>query len=341
MSHYHAHTGFWIDSSYSILLGATITLPMRWANILISVLTLSVALSASSFWAIAAYLLHHSLINRKDTTVIALQHQVILRNSKAPFDTLWDIIKVYLTWRKRSTSGAMWRPFLHAGFALLVWISFIAAGVFVSNVASNAYTNIETLLVPNNCGSWHFDISTQAGIGARSSKMLRDTIRGRAYAGSWYDNSSTSLGAVSLFPVNSLPYDTTAGTSCPFSVSRCLKGQNTSFSMGTPLIDSHSMFGINAPEKDRVQFQKNVTCANVQGNDLFEEVEVDGKSMLRFYLGPNQNVSNFTFQYDLALANSSVEYMLRYVFIKEYYLRFLRQCCSPYRSVHSQAMPAV
>ena len=295
MLDYQVYIGFWIDHSYSTVLGATLTLPIRWANYVVSALTVAVTISATCFWIITAYCLHQSIVHHGNVDVVGLQNQVILRNSSSPLGSLWELIKVQLAWRNGTIPKVRKRKLLIAVPALLIWLLFTTASVFVSEIASKSYTETEILMAPTVCGSWAFNTTTVAGLGAASSKTQRDTIRGRLYAGSWYDNSSTSLATRSLFPVNSLPYITNANTSCPFDASRCLLGQNTAFSMATPLLDSHSMFGINAPKSDRVQFQKNVTCAVVNVQDM---TEVVNNTIFQVYVGSIVGFSNYTFQYN-------------------------------------------
>jgi hypothetical protein len=314
MSQYQAHTGFWINHSRSPSLGATLTLHTRSANILISALTVFVTICTTCFWIIAAYLLHQIIIRRKTTDVVGLQHQVILRNSSSPLGSLWDIIKVQAAWRNGSIPKIKRRTLGLAIPALLIWLLFSIASLFVSEIASKGSGGTEVLLVPNNCGVYHYNNSAPdhvGSLGAQLAKTNRDTIRARAYAGSFYDVSSSSVTQQSVFAVDAIPYKNITNTSCPFESSRCLEPKGA-FSIGTPLLDSHSIFGINAPKNDRVQIQKNATCSVLQVADLVESFEGNHHLFNDYYFGPltvssdGFVISNYTFEYDKNLTLSSI-----------------------------------
>jgi hypothetical protein len=313
MSSHQVFTGFWLDRSHQAILGATLTLPIRWANFVVSALTIAVTISASCFWIIAAFILHQALVRRQNVDVVGLQHQVILRNSASPLSSLWEVLKILFAWKSSTIPGLWRRTFTLAVPPLIIWIFFTVASLFVSEVASKSYTQIEVLLEPRDCGYLSFNSSTYAGLGAFSAKVLKDTIAGRTYAGNWYGNSSVSQSASSPFPVNSLPYSTKQNTSCPFQSSRCFNGERPAFSMETQLLDSHTMFGINAEREDRVQIQKTVSCAVVDVSDL---VRIRNTS-LEFYAGPVKSSSNYTFSYNSFIAGEGIDYMLLYVFITQ------------------------
>jgi hypothetical protein len=171
---------------------------------------------------------------------------------------------------------------------------FTIASIFVSEVASKSYTQIHVLLKPEPCGLWYYNTTTLDQTGTAGKKIVQDTLEARAYASDWYSNSSTSLSSPSLYPVNNLPYSINANTSCPFDQSRCALGATSGFSMETELLDSHSMFGINAPPSDRVQLQKTVTCTVVHVADLVKN-ETDS-IYLDYYLGPTSR-KNSTYSY--------------------------------------------
>jgi hypothetical protein len=309
----HVKTGLWIDKSQSNVLGATITLPVRWSNILVSVLTVAVTIIASCFWTIGAFLLHQYTIRRQNVDVVHLQHQVILRNSVSPLFSLWEVMKVQSAWKRRRVVGLKRRSLLVGLPALLIWTIFTIASIFVSEVASKSYSQIPVLLVPDDCGYFSWNGLTQPELGERRVKTTKDTIAARAYAGNWYSNSSTQSSASSIFPVNTLPYTIQPNASCPFDASRCALGPSSGFSLTTDLLDSHSMFGINAPVSDRIGLQINVTCTVVHVADLIKEVaNAEGWVEQDFYLGPT-DVTDYTFSYLEISAYMGMSYMIRYI----------------------------
>jgi hypothetical protein len=313
MSNYTIHTGFWFDHSHSLLLGATVTLPIQWGNRLVSALTVAVTISGSCFWIIAAFVLHQAIVKKSTADILGLQHQVILRNLGSPLGSLWELTKSWLAWRKRTFPRRILRRSLVLMIPTsLIWLSFIIASIFVSEVASKSYTEIQVLLEPNQCGyvDYHF-IDIPDFLTGYGDKLQLDTLNGRAYATLWYSNSSSALASSSLFPQTRLPYSTKVNTSCPVNPDYCFPEPSTGFTMETPLLDSHTMFGINAPPENRVQYQKNVTCAVVAG-EVAQEQDFNN-TLARYFFGPIGDF-NWTYQYDEALATSEVDYMLDTVY---------------------------
>jgi hypothetical protein len=307
---FQVRTGFWRDHTHSSVTGATLTLPIRHSNYLLASLTLAVTISATCFWIIAAFVLHQLSIsrNRIRVNVIDLQHQVILRNSTSPLGTLWDLIKIQLAWRRSSVSKKWRRTWFPLLASFLIWAIFVIASIFVSEVASKSYYNIRTILNPEFCGYWDFDTSTLEGSAYYRALQKKDTLDARGYASNWYSNASSSLVASTVFPSDNLPITTTEAVDCPFDPAYCFK-TFPSFSVSSLLLDSHEMFGINAPPKNRVQFQKNVTCANLY---LGRQWVVDNGTIY-IYAG-NSTEGNttvpYTYIYDGDAGSASLDYFL-------------------------------
>jgi hypothetical protein len=307
MSSHQIYTGFWIDKTHSAILGATVTLPIRISNIIISVLTISVTISASCFWIIGAFIIHQVISHKPKVDVVGLQHQVILRNCESPLSSLWEVIKVQIAWKDTSVRGIRRRSLALAIPALFTWILFTIASVFVSEVASKSYTNIQVLLAPNNCGYGNFNTSTKAGLATMLLNNVRIYTETRAYANNYYSNSSSILGASSIFQADVLSYSTLLNTTCPFDDSLCLLGPSSGFSLETAPLDSHLMFGINAPKSDRVQYQKAVTCTVL---DISGRNALVNNTYLRIYFG-NTTIRNYTYEYNKGLASLGDDYTLQ------------------------------
>jgi hypothetical protein len=316
MSNYSIRTGFWRDYSHDAITGWTLTLPIRQANWLISGSTLAVATSATCVWIIIAYWLHHYIVNSNNTDVLGLQHQVILTVSGSPISFLWNLIKILWAWRKRGVNRLMKRTFVLGGIALFVWLGFTAASIFVSELASQSYRGIGVLLKPNNCGRSLFNSTTDPiVVQGGQTKRLRDAIRAQIYTDSYYNNTPASVSISSLFPVETLPFDSIVNTSCPFDSSICNVAPGGAFSMVTHPLDSHLHFGINAPKANRVQIQRNTTCNLLndkyytQTDGLYYYLEY-GPVLIYNYTYSNDPVSiiNFTYAYDPMLINTTVDY---------------------------------
>jgi hypothetical protein len=279
MSNISIYTGFWYDQSRSKILGATITLPIRWGNYLIATLSVLVTICAASFWTIEAFGLHQAVVGRQDVDAVDLQQEVILRNSGSAIGTIWELVKVQMAWRGRAASRLRTRTLAIAIPAFLTWLAFTAGSIFVAEVASRSYDRIHVLINPEDCGFANLDINDPNGFlpdptieklsGLNFGEMFSfterlrgDTVDARAYARSWYGNSPTSLAHNSIFPVARLSYIVNTSAPCPFfGTGICMTASKTAMIMDTGLLDSHSILGINARVQDRVEFQRTVTCA--------------------------------------------------------------------------------
>jgi hypothetical protein len=248
------HKGFWVDHSTSPILGATVTLSIEWANLLVSTLTVAVTISAAAFWKIMSFLMYEWMIDHDRTDLVGLQHQVLLRNSDAPLSTLWELILVLSAWKSTKVRRIRLRTLRLALPALVIWVSFTIASIFVSTVASKTYSEIRVLVQSKNCGVVFSDSSSLSGVAAYIATVGQNNKNARTYAEAWYANSSAFVSAATIYPVNALSYNTTNGTSCPFG-ELCMLGANSGFTVATPLLDSHADFGVNSPPKDRVHFQ--------------------------------------------------------------------------------------
>jgi hypothetical protein len=304
MSQLSLYTGIWQDHSHTAMYGATLTLSIRYGNILISVLTVAVTISATCFWIITSFLLHQFIVRGQNTDVVGLQHQVILRNSSSILGSLWEIIKVHLAWRHSASRSLLRQTVILAFPIAIIWSLFTVASILVSDVASKSYVQTHALLRPQNCGYWWIDVVPGRLDGA--AKILEDTLGARIYANHWYGNSSTKLASTSLLPVDTVPYSTWTRSFCPFDNARCVPNF-PSFTIETDILDSHETFGINAPLKDRVQLQKRLECANIVTGDLWEKNGTD----LLFYFGPAGDY-NYTFRYNPLLSTEpTIDYILK------------------------------
>jgi hypothetical protein len=306
MSNISIYTGIWYDQSRSKILGATVTLPIRWGNYLIATLSVLVTICAASFWTIEAFGLHQAVVSRQDVDAVDLQQQVILRNSSSAIVTIWELVKVQMAWRGRAASRLRTRTVTIVVPALLTWLFFTAGSIFVAEVASRSYDRVHVLVNPENCGFADLDINDLNGLISNptaektseinleglysfTEKLKWDTVDARAYARSWYGNSPTSFTHNSIFPVARLPYIVNTSTSCPFSETGiCMPASNTAMTMDTGLLNSHSILGINARVQDRVDFQRMVTCAPLNVDRYVDNYihPITTNLWNMFYLGP-------------------------------------------------------
>ncbi|KXX78380.1 hypothetical protein MMYC01_206024 [Madurella mycetomatis] len=297
-------TGLWFDYSKPSVLAPTLTLSVSAGYLAVSGLTLLVTLAGASFWNITAFLLHHWKTKETTTNVIDLQHRVILRNSTGALRTIVEILKVHQAWSKKPRQCLLLKTCTVAVPALLVAAGFAVAGLFTSAVANKTYGPVAARIQPSSCGYWSFDATTE-GTASMTAKIVNDTIQARNYAASFYANSSSSP-ARPVFIRTTLPYTTTGSAPCPIpAAERCILGPNRAFRATSELLDSHNMFGINAPVRDRVQLQLSLTCSPVRAIDLAAVINGSESLTVHYFLGPVGDQSSYTYRYNSAMANNT------------------------------------
>src|ERR1700733_6334066 len=99
MSNIPILTGTWTNWSKGPILGATLTTASAQGFLLVSFLTLFVSMSGDHLWSILCFIMHqmNSLSTHRDG--LFHQQQLLLRNSESDKTTLYDLIKITVSWR--------------------------------------------------------------------------------------------------------------------------------------------------------------------------------------------------------------------------------------------------
>jgi hypothetical protein len=313
MSNTTTYTGFWFDLSSGHARGATLTIPIRSGNFLITALSVLTTWAAVSAWSITSYLLHQVRASQTIAGPLHLELQVLLRNSTSALDTFLQGIRMQLAWRRKSRRTLRQiAPVIVLAF--IIWIGFVIAGIFVAAVGSPSYKDVVVLLKPDNCGLVRFDSTTSMGLTVFEQKTVRDTLNSRLYARNMY-NEDKMLLTKSIFTSPTLPYVNNYSEPCMFPSAagqhRCTTANNTAFSMDTGLLDSHVHFGINAIPANRVQFRKKVTCAPVFPKEFIQRnVQNDNETWEEVNMGPLA-VSNYTYRWNVHTVADGVGYQLQ------------------------------
>ncbi|KAH8692522.1 hypothetical protein GQ44DRAFT_734045 [Phaeosphaeriaceae sp. PMI808] len=309
-------TGLWWDYSKSRAYAWTLTLPVNQGNTLLSGLTLLITLAGASFWNITAFALHRWKSAQGGTpTALDLQQQVILRNSRTSIAAMWELIKLCYAWsgkpgqprRRWMQTCALVVP------AMIVWACFVAAAIFTARLANGTAGVVLAPIRKGNCGLWEYNASDVLSLAAYNTKSSKDTAQARTYVSTFYTNRTVPIQATYTNNDNSC-MSNSGNLSMPARGDRA-------FGMSTGLLDSHEMFGINAPRKDRVTLQLSVTCSPVSVRDLVELVDVNNATFLIYFLG-NLSVAdnmglyslevpqNWTYLYNTMTIRTSVSYLL-------------------------------
>jgi hypothetical protein len=213
---------------------------------------------------------------------------------------------------KRRSCCAMLAP-------IIIFAGFGAAGVFISEVSGKAYESNDVLIRSGRCGNWAFNTKTIEGSRAWQLKIVNDTVAGRAYARNCY-GSNITISKCSFFPVQAIPYNQSS-VSCPFQTDAsgqglCIYGNNNAFQLDTGLLDTNTVFGINAPKQNRLQIRRRATCSPIHARD-YVNLTTDaslGVPIWQFFLGPIAGVSDWTYQYNTHTRADIVGYQITPVY---------------------------
>jgi hypothetical protein len=124
------YTGLWVNRSYGLLHGATLTLDRQKGAFLIAFLALYVSTAGKSFWKLVRFSLHHAYSSTELPDGVYHQRQAILRNREYAPDAAWELLLASLAWRHRAVNGQR-RLLPLALLALIITAGFAAAGKHV------------------------------------------------------------------------------------------------------------------------------------------------------------------------------------------------------------------
>jgi hypothetical protein len=259
------YTGIWINWSKGHIQGATLTLYQREAGLLAAFLAIYVTAAGGQFWEILCYLFYQTRAGRLDEDKLRRTTQVILRNSGGPASALWDFALLPLQWHGRDRIPRKNLYMQCTFFALIAFgtfSSFNAASIFSSQVTKA--TGNSTLLYSKNCGYARYPDGADPSFSKflRIMKLSQDAA---GYARACY-TSTDHLLQCNSYPQKQIKWQTNTNASCPFAPGRCLGDLAVSFDTGP--IDTHEIFGVNAPPKDRITYRRRTTCAPLVLDDI-------------------------------------------------------------------------
>jgi len=324
MSSIPVYTGRWHDYSRSQILGDTITLDVRWGGYLIAALSTFIGLVGTALWSLIAFIIHQCRARPCEEDGVFFQQQVVYRNQGTPVGALLDLIEICWAWRSKRPHGQRVdrlkrRSCFYSLPPLLVFASFTAAGVFISEVAGPTYESKSVRIKSSRCGFFSYDISTVEGRRAEDLKAVNDTLSARQYAKTCY-HSNVSFTDCALFPVQSLPYNSSL-VPCPFGAdpsgqNSCIPGSGEALQLDTGLLDTNQYLGINAAPQNRLLLRNTVTCSPIRIHDYVEVLNNTDPAfpslqynMGGIYLDPSQ----WTYIYDTHARADVVSYQITFV----------------------------
>lgn len=264
----HVYHGIWINWSHGRIQGSTITLSERDGGLLTAFLALFVTIMGGQLWRILSFVIHHTRASRDPRDGFHHQQLVVFRNATSPCGAAWTFAQMPVYWWSTAR-----RPLLRSLpwiiLSLIYTATFSVAGIFSSAVIKAAGN--DTLIISASCGDLIPDgpvgnlgqDKSQTGVAFRE-RMLENTFGAADYARACYtDPSIRSQLRCQIYMTSQLPYERDQNASCPFAKGICLISDTAALRMDTGLLDSHAIFGINTPQKDRVTYRRVTTCAPI------------------------------------------------------------------------------
>ena len=321
MSSIPVYIGRWQDYSRNRILGDTVTLDVRWGGYLIAALSTFIGLVGTAVWSLLAFTIHQCRAGPDKEDGVFFQQQVVYRNQGSTWGAFWSLCKICCAWRYKKSTGRRVerlkrRSFIFSLPPLLVFVAFTAAGIFIGEVAGPTYRSNSVLAKTARCGVAGFE-SSREGASAGILKFVNDTLLARQYSKTCY-NSNTTLADCSLYPVQSLPYESSL-VQCPFGndpsgQGSCIPGHQGALQMDTGLLDTNGHLGINAAPENRLLLRYVVTCSPVRVQDYLQienNTAEDAVYPLQVYnMGPIVNITGYTYTYDTHTAVDTVAYQI-------------------------------
>ncbi|MGI4851478.1 MAG: hypothetical protein ACRYGR_06005 [Janthinobacterium lividum] len=280
-----------LTANLGSVLGNQLTLTNTKGNILVAFIAVFITFIGGVTWSMVAYMLHQANVSKAPRD--GLHHQILamLRNRFAPDVFAYRMLEMGFAWRKRPVRRAFLRPLAFAVLALIIYAIFVAAGIFLSTVASTG----EVLLVPSNCGDFNWTKVAMASTEqsylfdyALSAWSAEDLGQAHAYAQVCYNSVSYegSLEQLRTAPASNCNYfvkptlnwTTSYPTECPFVDASLCKSSSDIVQFDTGYLDTRADLGKNSRDEDRLLFRRVTTCA---------PMSTDGYSSNGFVDDPN------------------------------------------------------
>ncbi|KAJ8112330.1 hypothetical protein OPT61_g5274 [Boeremia exigua] len=286
------YLGFWINRSFDIVQGATLTLDRRRGGLLIAFLALFVGTSGRSLWKIVRCILHFAYSSDGRLEGVHLQRQAILRNSPLALDAAFELALVFNAWRRRGTR-LIQKLLLPTLLALALAVSFILAGIYSSRVSSSSAN--EVLLSGRDCNV-DFPKGEFMTFDQQSAFFLnRKAAENLAYASQCYQSEDAARpDSCRVTTIPALPYSLDGNASCPFEAHMC-KQTHGNILIDTGVLDSYTHFGLNAGPHVTVQTKEHCAPLVTTG---FSNSSIDpdrnNVEFTRYYYGAG--FRNYTFE---------------------------------------------
>ncbi|KAI1362255.1 hypothetical protein F5Y08DRAFT_341803 [Xylaria arbuscula] len=252
---YPVYVGSWTNWSRGQVLGATLTLPRREADLLIAFTAFFIAFVATRVWRLACFAIHRFCSKQSAQNALYHQHQAILRNSSTPEDGLRLI--TYVLRANKKSFGRLSALFT-AAIATVCVLSFTIAGGFSSYISTAVGS--EVLVKSMNCGVYPPILSSDAqnpSIGAYHADQINNAAN---YAQQCYSNGGGGVLDCGRFVTKQVASKIDRTAACPFRNEIC-RNVSSNIRIDSDYLSSHDHFGLNSPPDNRLLWRYVYHCA--------------------------------------------------------------------------------
>lgn len=275
---YPVYTGIWTNWSHGKIMGATLTLGRRDADLLIAFTAFFIAFISTRTWRILCFCFHRLFSTSSPQDIVYHQRQAILRNSSSPEDSIYWFWQ--LLWAVRHS-----KRFVRILPIIVTAVSCMTAFTLAGGFSSRLSTGVgnEVLISSANCGAANIpniseDINTSYAFRPYCAKKITDAAN---YARRCY---TVNAGAdCSSFVTPRLQSIQDLNASCPFSEPMCRR-QSGNIRLDSGYVDSHKHLGLNSPPGRRILWRHVVHCAPLV-TEGFTSQEDNSQASTRYHYG--------------------------------------------------------
>ncbi|KAF2224423.1 hypothetical protein BDZ85DRAFT_318354 [Elsinoe ampelina] len=270
------YTGLWTNWEAGPVIGRTLTVDYQTGAYIVAALAIFVRIVGGRMWDVIRFIIFRQSSSPQPEDGLYHQQQAALRNIEGNSQILIVLFDLWLAWRKKVDS-VIRRTSRVSIPAIINYIAFAAAGVFVSRV-TNARPGSEVLLTRSGtaCGYMDFFAAKDLGTPSMAQRLhmfsAYRSIESQAYALSeqcYIGSEPVRSTACPVFGRNLVPWKLTTGVDCPFGAELCDGADTVKLTSGR--IDSVHHMGINSESEHTAYLEIESTCSALNITSRLDE----------------------------------------------------------------------
>lgn len=311
--------GMWVNVEEGPILGRIITTNSRSGTLVVAILAVITTFGIGYLWNIIAFSYHQMRVNSRPTDSLMRQQQALLRTEPTPGTLVSHWLKLGWTWR-HNARNSLRRSLPQVLICFLFAIAMIAVSLSTSYIVSTS--NVQVLVQSPLCGPMEDMLQRADGSTNPAASIYLLGIRAEAasYSGDCYSNLSHSgmperCGSF-IRPNIQLNAHRIA---CPFQETLCTKVTDPGMSFDSGPVDLNSGFGLNLPDRHRVQYRRRTNCGliDIKGRYTVTNVtateDLPKDKIYRLYLGARaQKGDNITFEVRASIQKHERQFVTKY-----------------------------